>query len=156
MSTFATDIRIDAPIEQVWEVLADIGAIGAWNPGVQESHTTSDETSGLGATRFCDLGGKNYLDEQVVEYENCKKITMRVTGTNMPFKEADIHFTLEADGDQTRVICAPDYTLKYGPMGAIMDRFYVRGTYEKGMQGLLQGLKEHVETQPTPAATTLS
>ena len=60
--------------------VADIGAIGAWNPGVQESHTTSDETSGLGATRFCDLGGKNYLDEQVVEYENCKKITMRVTG----------------------------------------------------------------------------
>ena len=155
MSSFATEITINAPIEPVWAVLADIGAIGAWNPGVQESYATSDESTGLGATRFCDLGGKNYLDEQVVEYEvgsdSCRKLTMRVTGTNMPFKEADIHFTLEAQEDQTRVICAPDYTLKYGTMGAIMDRVYVRGTYEKGMQSLLQGLKDHVEAQPVPA-----
>jgi len=152
MSTFSTDIRTNATVEQVWAVLADIPAIQQWNPGVQESYATSDETSGLGATRFCDLGGKNYLDEQVVEFETCKKLAMRVTGTNMPFKAADIHFTLEADGDQTRVICAPDYTLKYGPMGAVMNRFYVRGTYEKGMQSLLRGLKEHVETSLAPAA----
>jgi carbon monoxide dehydrogenase subunit G len=150
MSTFETDVIVDAPVEQVWDVLANIGAIHEWNPGVRESYATSEDTTGLGATRFCDLGGKNYLDEQVVEFEYCRKLTMRVTGTNMPLKAVDIHFTLEAQGDQTRVTCAPDYTVKYGPMGSIMDRFYVRGTYEKGMQRLLQGLKEHVEAQPAP------
>ena len=128
MATFETEIEIEAPIEQVWDVLADIGSIYEWNPGIRESHVTSDETTGLGATRFCDLGGKNYLDEQVVEFETCRKLTMRITGTNMPFKEANIHFTLEADGDHTRVTCAPDYALKYGPLGSLMDRFYVRGT----------------------------
>ena len=159
MSTFETEINIEAHIEQVWDALADIGSIYQWNPGVHESYATSDEASGLGATRFCDLGGKNYLNEEVVEFETCRKLTMRVTGTNMPMEKADIHFTLEADGDHTRVTCAPAYTLKYGPLGSLMDRFFVRGTYEKGMQSLLRGLKEHVEGQAATdavAAETLT
>jgi carbon monoxide dehydrogenase subunit G len=147
MSTFETTIDIEAPIEQVWEALADIGSISKWNPSVHESYATSDETTGLGATRFCDLGGKNFVKEQVVEFETCRKLTMRVTGTNMPMEEADIHFTLVVDGGHTRVTCAPDYTLKYGPLGSLMDRFYARGNYEKSMQSLLRGLEEHVEGQ---------
>jgi carbon monoxide dehydrogenase subunit G len=147
MSTFETTIDIEAPIEKVWEALADIGSISKWNPGVHESYATSDETTGLGATRFCDLGGKNFVKEQVVEFETCRKLTMRVTGTNMPMEEADIHFTLVVDGGHTRVTCAPGYTLKYGPLGSLMDRFYVRGNYEKSMQSLLRGLKDHVEGQ---------
>jgi len=107
MSTFETAINIEAPIEKVWEVLADIGFISKWNPGVHESYATSDETTGLGATRFCDLGGKNFVKEQVVEFETCRKLTMRVTGTNIPMEEADIHFTLVVDGGHTWVTCAP-------------------------------------------------
>ena len=59
MHSFATETTINAPIKSVWEALADIGNIYQWNPGVVASHTTSSEPSGLGATRYCDLGGKN-------------------------------------------------------------------------------------------------
>lgn len=151
MSSFETHININAPVDHVWDVLADIGSIYEWNPGVRESYTTSEVTTGLGAARYCDLGGRNYLDERVVEFEVARNLTMRVTNTNLPFKEVDIHFTLQTEGDQTRVTCAPEYALKYGPLGALMDRFYVRGIYEKGMRNLLRGLKEHVEGQAAPA-----
>jgi hypothetical protein len=100
----------------------------------------------MGACRYCNLGGKNYLDEEVVEWEVGKRLTMRITGTNLPFKSADIRFTLQADNGSTVVTVSPDYSLKFGPVGALMDRFYVRGTYEKGMNSLLKGLKEHVES----------
>ncbi len=145
MGTFATETTIDAPVEEVWEALADIGNIYAWNPGVIQSHSTSQETQGLGATRYCDLGGDNFLDEEVVAWQPGEQLTMRIVGTNMPFETADIRFYLRPEGDKTLVTVSPQYKLKYGPLGSLMDRFYVRGTYEKGMDSLLQGLKVHVE-----------
>ena len=147
MSSFTTEINIDAAADEVWEALADIGNIYAWNPGVAASHLTTDEATGIGAARYCDLGGKNYLDEQVVEWEDGERLTMRVTGTNLPFKTADIRFRLRPDPESggTTVAVSPEYELKYGPIGALMDALVVRKTYLKGMQALLQGLKEYVE-----------
>lgn len=145
MTTFTTEITIDAPADAVWRVLADVGEIYQWNPGVLHSHATSEAETGLGATRYCDLGGNNYLKEEVVHFEPQHQLTMRITDTNMPLATADIHFTLHDKSDQTVVAVSPEYAIKYGPLGAILDRLYVRQTYEKGMQNLLQGLKEHVE-----------
>ena len=147
MSSFATSVTINAPQSAVWSTLADIGAIYAWNPGVEASHTTSQLESGLGATRHCDLGGRNYLDEEVVEFEAGQRLTMRIVKTNLPFRHADIRFRLEPAGDATTVTVSPEYQLKYGPVGTLMDLLFVRRTYEKGMRALLRGLKEHVEAQ---------
>lgn len=146
MTTFTTSTTIDAPRARVWAALADIGSISAWNPGVVDSHTTSEEPTGLGASRHCDLGGRNYLDEQVVEFQDGEAITMRIVDSNLPFEHADIHFTLESDGSGTRVTVSPEYRLKFGPIGRLMDRLVVRRTYEKGMDALLRGLKRHLES----------
>jgi len=35
--------------------------------------------------------------------------------------------------------------LKYGVMGELLDRVYVRSSYQKGMESLLAGLKAYVE-----------
>ena len=145
MGTFATSTTVNAPVTAVWQALADIGNIYQWNPGVKASHTTTEQAAGVGACRYCDLGGKNFLDEEVVTWEPEKALTMRVTGTNMPFKTADIRFTLQPNGNSTRVTVSPIYTLKYGLVGKLMDRFFVKNTYEKGMQSLLRGLKQFVE-----------
>ena len=151
MSTFAVTTTIQAPRTKVWNILADIGTIAAWNPGVVESHLTSDNghTSGhgVGATRYCDLGDKNYLDEQVVEWEQEQRLTMRITDTNLPLKEVDIRFTLQGDDTATTVTVAPEYAMPYGVFGQLMDAVYVRRTYKKGMKSLLDGLKSHAESR---------
>ncbi len=145
MAYFTIDVTIYAPVEDVWQVLGDIGRIADWNPGIRESYATSEVNSGLGATRFCDLGDKNYLNNEVVQWEDCRKLTMRIVDSNLPFKRADIHFTLQGENGHTQVAVSPEYELKYGVLGSLMDRFYVCQTYEKGMKNLLQGLKVHVE-----------
>ncbi|MDJ0756332.1 MAG: SRPBCC family protein [Ardenticatenaceae bacterium] len=146
-NTFSETITIQTQPEVVWSVLSNIGDIYRWNPGVKASHTTSDRVKGIGATRYCDLGGKNFLDEEVVVWEPESKLTMRITGTNMPFKTADIRFTLQNKGNQTEVTVSPIYQLKYGPIGQLLDRFYVQNTYQKGMAALLAGLKNYVENE---------
>ena len=146
MATFTAETRIAAPPEAVWDVLADIGAIHTWNPGVVDSRVTSQSGEGVGASRHCDLGGKNYLDEDVVEWSPNEGITFRIVGSNMPFDRADIAFRLHPDGSGTRVTVSPDYAMKFGPLGKLMDALMVRRMYRKGMGELLDGLREHVES----------
>jgi len=154
MSSFTTEITINATGDEVWNALADIGNIYQWNPGVIDSHLTTDEAYGIGAGRHCDLGGKNYLDEKVVEWEDGKRLTMRIVGTNLPFRTVDIRFTLRPEDGGTVVSLSPDYELKYGPVGKLMDVVYVRGTYTKGMEALLKGLKDYVEAGGKATATS--
>ena len=147
MGSFERSIGISAPVASVWEVLADIGSIADWNPGVVRSYVTGDRAGDVGAARHCDLGGKNYLDEEVVEWEEGRLLTMRVVGSNMPFKTADIRFTLWAESDGTAVTVAPEYSLKGGILGRLMDGLVVRRMYIRGMEALLSGLKAHVEVE---------
>ena len=144
MPTFSTKTTIEAPVKVVWEALADIGNIHIWNPGVVHSYPTNDK-NGLGATRHCDLGGKNYLNEDVVEWEENKRLTMRIVDTNLPLKRANIHFTLESENSNTVVTVSPVYELRFGFVGKILDSLSVRKTYLNGMNALLRGLKRHAE-----------
>ena len=90
MSEFEEIIAIEASPEKVWAVLADIGNIYLWNPGVVHSEQTSSGTVGVGSCRRCVLGYKSYLDEEVVVFEPSRQMTIRITDTNLPFKTADI------------------------------------------------------------------
>ena len=147
MSAFETRTVINAPVGAVWRVLADIGSISAWNPGVVSSSVTTSEGEGMGAGRHCDLGGKNYLDEEVVEWDPGQRLTMRIVGTNLPFERADIRFSLQQQGTSTTVRVSPDYDLKFGGLGKLLDLLIVRRTYRRGMEALLAGLKKHVEDE---------
>lgn len=141
--TFSTTVHIDAPVNAVWRVLADIGTIERWNPGIKRSRVTND-AHGVGGSRHCDLGGSTYLDEEVVTWEPEHRLTMRVSDTNLPFKHAEIRFTLESEGGGTRIQVSPQYILEYGPFGLLLDALYVRHSYYRGMRALLAGLKRHV------------
>ena len=145
MSEFAVETVIHAPPEKVWAMLSDIGTISEWNPGVQASHTTSEQTGGVGACRHCDLGSAGYLDEEVVTWRENEAITFRIVGTNMPFDSADIRFLLDPHPNGTQVTCSPIYKLKFGPIGQLFDAVIVKRTYRNGMGDLLAGLKAHVE-----------
>ncbi len=48
-------VVIDAPKEKVWASLADFGNVQNLSPNVSKSYLTSDQISGLGATRHCDF-----------------------------------------------------------------------------------------------------
>jgi len=147
MSRFSTQVRINAPKEKVWEVLADLGSIYKWNPGVAHSRSTSDSTQGEGAMRHCDLQSKgDYLEERAFDWRDGEGYKIDVYETNLPLKRNIVEFTVEADGEGTIVTVTPDYELKFGPIGVLLDRLFAGRQLRTGMADLLAGLKYHVET----------
>jgi len=151
MAHFSTQIRINAPTHTVWEVLADIGGIYKWNPGVAHSYSTSEEISGEGASRHCDLqtpGGKSfgYLEELAFDWREGEGYKIDIYESNLPIKSNVIEFAAKADGDGTIVTLASDYALKYGLLGRLLNQIVVRRQFKKGMEELLSGLKYHIET----------
>jgi hypothetical protein len=134
----------------VWTVLADIGNIAVWNPGVVQSEQTTPGEVNVGSCRRCELGGKNYLNERIIAFEATKAMTIRVTETNLPFAQADIRFFLAPKEGKTLVTVSPRYQLKYGALGRILDWVMVRRQYRNGMKGLLKGLKQHIEISHAP------
>ncbi len=147
MGAFSTEIRIDAPREKVWEVLADLGGIHKWNPGVSHSHSTSESSGGEGATRHCDLSNPSgYLEERAFDWREGEGFKIDIFESSFPIERNVVEFTLRADGDGTIVTVTPDYRLKFGPIGALLDRLILGRQLRKGMGNLLAGLKYHVET----------
>lgn len=149
MTRFSTSTRIEAPVEKTWEVLSDIGSIYKWNPGVAHSYSTSEESFGEGATRHCDIKSgpiSGYLEERAFDWNEGKSFKIDIYESSLPLKSNIVEFTVSADGDGARVTVTPEYSLKFGPIGAIMDALMFRRQLKKGMDGLLAGLKYHVET----------
>ena len=149
MTTFSTSVRIEAPIEKVWEVLSDLGSIYRWNPGVTHSYATSEATSGEGATRHCDIKVgpmSGYLKERAFDWRDGEGFKIDIYESSMPLKSNIVEFSVRADGDGTHVTVCPEYAVKFGFIGAIADALMFRRQFKKGMDGLLAGLKYHVET----------
>ena len=147
MASVTATTKINASKEAVWAVLANIGAISNWNPGVSKSYVTSDRARGDGAERHCDLGTKgDYLKERALDWREGEGFKIEVYDTNLPLKRNVVTFSLQSDGEGTVVSVSPDYELKFGPIGVVMDRLCARAQLRKGMADLLAGLKYHVET----------
>ena len=122
MTRFSTAIKINAPKEKVWEVLADLGSIYKWNPGVSHSYGTSPETGGEGAMRHCDLqnakgGSMGYLKERAFDWRESEGFTIDVYESNLPLKRNHVRFDLESNGDGTVVTITPDYGAQVWPAG---------------------------------------
>lgn len=151
MTAFTEQIQIDVDILKVWEILADIRSIDEWNPGVVRSRLISEAKGGVGARRYCDIKSGNFLREEVIEWTPMERLTLRVFDTDLPFKRVDIQFSLKQRDDGTLVRVRPDYELKYGLLGTLLDLVMVRRQYTKGMRALLRGLKRHCEAPATDA-----
>jgi uncharacterized protein YndB with AHSA1/START domain len=137
---------IDAPPERVWAVLADLGTISRWNPGVLSSRGTSEARAGEGATRHCELPRGRYLDERAVEWREGQSFRIKIVASNLPLKSSSIRFAIAPAGEGTRVTVEPQYVLSGGLLGRLLDRIAVRRMYARGFRDLLAGLKYHVET----------
>jgi uncharacterized protein YndB with AHSA1/START domain len=53
MTTVSATIRIDAPRERVWEIVADLGTVATFHPYVTHSYYSSEAKAGPGARAGC-------------------------------------------------------------------------------------------------------
>jgi carbon monoxide dehydrogenase subunit G len=145
-NTVGATITIDARPEVVWPVIADLGDIQAFHPGVRRSAYISDSKEGVGAARVCEFGGGRSVEEHAIEWEEGRSFTLELkNGRGMPpFKRAVATMSVRPDGDRTQVDMELRYTLRFGLIGKLMDRM-VRPQFERMLPAVLGGLKKQLE-----------
>lgn len=128
--------HLDATPAAVWAILADFPNISGWNSGVKASHSTSDATEGVGATRHCDLTPVGALEETIRAWEPNRRLVVSIDqAARLPLRSATATFVIEPNGDGSDVSIEYAYRPQ-GPVGPVMDR-----QLRKGFAGFLDDLE---------------
>ena len=145
MATIIKEVEINAPKNKVWPILADIGSVQIYNPGVAKSLSTSEAKTGIGASRHCDLLPMGSVEERVIEWEEGSSYKIEIyKGKIVPFLASAV-FELSENGESTNVKMTMDYKMKSGIMASLMGMM-MKSKMAKTIEGVLVGLKHHVET----------
>ncbi len=145
MSSQTREIQIDASIEEVWAILADIGSVQDYSPGVVKSYYTSDIKEGVGASRHCDLLPTGTVEERIVSWHDGEQYSIEIyEGTEVLYMGVS-HFTLKHRGKGTTVSQKMDYKPSEDPTVALGSRS-MESLVGKVIEGNLVGLRHFVET----------
>jgi len=140
---------INAPVSRVWQSWADFGDIYKFNPNLSSSRLLSDKTepTGIGSRRECELtDGKNYLREEIVEYQHEKKIALNVYESSMPIETMLATFVFkQISTDKTEVTMTSEFKPKGGWLGRLMLPL-MRRQFRPMLQALLDCNASYVET----------
>ena len=157
MTKVTGEVRINAPKEKVWSVLADLGAVSAWNPVIANSYYTSEDKEGVGAARHCDFPDGGYTKERVTDWKAEDTVRLNVYEGTVPFDNFYGTYTVRDDGDSSIVHLALEYDLKSGV--PVDPQEIERQNRDELIPVVLGGLKHYVETgepmlMPVPAEAT--
>jgi len=120
MNSLTKTITINAPLEKVWGLLADVGRMPEWVDGVKESERTGAITEGKGLRwrESCEFGRQHIEAEQeMIVWE--------------PMREAVIESKLPMNGSMTRI-----HRFQQKPEGVEVE---VEISWDLGIAGMLLG-----------------
>ena len=145
MNMAESQIIIDAPVEKVWEVLADFGEVYRWAPTVTKAYSTSENSNGRDASRHCDVAGFGSIEETVTEWNDGREFTYSFTGAG-PISGGYSTWSVKPQGDKTVVYTNIRYGVRFGPIGSLMNAMIIRRKLRQSLAVTLEGLKRHVKT----------
>jgi carbon monoxide dehydrogenase subunit G len=137
MASSSTTRLVQAPVEAVWEALADFGAISRWGTGVDQSNLLTEGPIGLGTTRRVQVG-RNTLRETITTWEPGVKLAYSLVGLPPVVRAVTNTWELVAEGSSTKVTLTS--TVKGRPLIAHL----VAGKLGKAGVQLVDGLSKHV------------
>lgn len=159
MTIMESSITINASKETVWSVLANLGGVVNYHPFIDNSYYNTDATEGTGAGRVCEFNNGMKINERAIHWNDGTSYTLAIefiTGPVPPIK--DIRGTLmveQAEANTSKVTMRMDYKTRFGIIGKVMDRRMVQPQYGRMLDGIMAGLKHHVETGEVVDMTVL-
>ena len=132
--TAAGEVEIDAPVQRVWELLADPMAWPSFAPEVHDVHLDAPAAVD---TRFTWANGRSRIKSRFAVVDPGREITW--TGVSSGFKAVHRHL-LEATSDgATRVRSEESIA------GSLLVLFYSSAKLQAGIEAWLTGLKTAAE-----------
>jgi len=146
MTIIRNEITINAPVEKIWGVLANLELLEKYDPTVKGSTLISSEKTGLGAKRKVLMqDGKNWFDEKITIFEPNQSLNIQLTECSFPIKGLNHSYSFEKFGSQTKVKQVMEYTVKFGLLGKLLDGIIMRKQSDSGIKKFFAGLKSYVE-----------
>jgi ligand-binding SRPBCC domain-containing protein len=145
MTVLENSIRIQAPPERVWLALGKLDALDQYDPGVKKSEILTGPSSGIGASRQCDLAPGGWFRERVTEWRPHETLAFELFECTLPVKRLKHRYTLTPEEGGTLIRQHMEYELKFGPLGWVMDAMMVRRKWDGGIKSFFAGLKSYLE-----------
>ncbi len=140
-------VLINAPREQVWQVIADFGGVERWAPTVVKSRCATEVKGGLGAKRILTTTRGNVTEEVIVEWNEGHSFTFDIPdGLALVIKTLQETWSVEQSSNGATVVVKMDYQTKHGILSSILDSLFVRRELRWILVQNLAGLKYHIET----------
>jgi hypothetical protein len=145
MTIIRHDLEASCSPARVWALLADLEAVQRYNPGVRAAKIVSDQRTGVGAVRACELEPSGRVLERVTHWEEGRALGLEVAESDWP-----IHFMrwvtkLEPRGAGTSLTQDLEYRVKFGPLGWLLDRIAMERRLRASLDGILASSVEHAE-----------
>ena len=133
-----SQIHIEAPIDAVWTVLADLEAVVRWTPDAEEARIEGEER-GVGAVRIVTMRGTE-LEQRISELEEQTRFTYESANIGQIVRVVS-RWRLEDLGGHTRAINVATFTLRDRWMS-----WLASGRLRRTQVYALAGLKHFVES----------
>jgi len=142
MTSTASHVSVAAPVEEVWDLLADFAGISSWASNVSQSSLLTATARGPGAVRRVQVG-RAALRETVVRWEPGRALAYDIAGLPSVVAAARNTWTLEPRGPGTAVTLTGEVETRGGPLVA---RLVARQVGKAGDE-LVQSLAAHLRRQ---------
>ena len=113
--------EIAATPAEIWEVLADFGALASWVPMIQHTCPLSDQTEGVGTVRRVQVQ-RQTLVETVTVWSPPDTLTYTIEGFPPIAGVPVTTWRLIADGPNTRVTVSTDLDTGRNPIRRLVGR----------------------------------
>ncbi len=144
MAQIRRDILINAPLQQVFDMIYDFESIPKWMVGMEEVRNISPGERGQGSTfewTYNMTGIKFSGSSRIVALDALQKAVVESTGGI----DSTWTWTYAAEGAGTRLACALEYTVPGSGLGKIADKLVVERTNAKNLEKSLENIKALTE-----------
>ena len=137
--TVSRSVTIEAPFDEVLEVVRDVGGQQTWWPGMLASEVLETDDAGHAVRARIVNDFKVVKDEFQTVYEHPDDgLTWRLAGSSMAQRSQEGSLTLEADGDATTATLSLTVATTL-PLPKLVQRKVVTDS----VTGALEGLRRH-------------
>ena len=147
MTTVRINRIINAPADQVWQVIGDYNNVHVFHPFVESADQLSEVARGLGAKRQCNLYNNSCAVEEVIQWEEGRSFTVAMSTPTPPFGGTTGTMSVQPiDASTSEVTLDMFYTPQWGFFGKTLDLLVLRMVLRFVLNRVLKSLQHHIET----------
>lgn len=146
MSEIVLTKIINASAARIWEVLSDFGNVANYHPLVKTATILGKHDRKVGAMRRCEFFDNNSIVETISHWIEGEEIVLELSEATLPIEAATITINIKPTAGITDVSMHMNYSIKYGPLGVLLDKLIMRRMIRKMLGQVLFGLEQHILT----------